>query len=998
MVSNCRGANLQGLDLSSWQGDISQATWNNIKNVHGKQFGFVRASRGATFGPLVPAGADDGDPYNRFDDEFFVNNITRGTAAGLLMGSYHFNRAEIVGNTGADEANHYMETGFEQPAGHSPQYAGNFMRPGYLLPVFDLERGNGLSQADLTTWANQFLTTVFNAKGYYPIVYTSSSYNNDEVAASVAWNNVDTGAGPHTGLKTYQWLARPEGDIVNGQPEPHDLYPNPYGIWDANYNTRTNSRDPATNPWAFWQNGTFSVSGAGSPDRTAANGNIEFVKDFLVPALWTNSGSGDWSTVANWNSNNPLRDANPGNIAMGPVSRLPNNLDWVQLRNAGGGTITLSTGAHTVRKLFTQQSLNMTGGSLTVAYLPGTGGRDNIPAEFAGTVTIANTAAYSAHTTQVDGGGGQFNINGGTVTFTEIQLASHASNSGKINIGGDATFAQTGGAGTSVIRSAGSLAQAGSISLSAGNRTLTVNNGSADVDLNVRAGITGTGRLVKSGAGTIQLSGTNTYSGGTTLVNGFLNIAADNRLGAVPGSLQSNNIILDGGTLRTGAQINSAGLASPGSGYTSFPALAIGGGGANALAASANVLAGINSIAVTAGGSGYVNQSTTPTPGSAGTFVDIVGGGGSGATARATVAGGVVTGITILNAGSGYTSVPTIHISSTGLDDPNQTGTQAIAGIGATANVSGITLQSIALNEGGFDYTTPTISLTGGGGSGATASATPSPNFTLNSNRGIQLTTNGGTLNQTAGTTFTIGGPISSTGNGALTKSGLGTLVLSGANTYAGATNVNAGLLTVSGASASLGSGDVTVLGTTLGTALVIQSGVADAIDDAATVNLLGGGFLSIADAGFANLGAGVDERVAALLLGGVPQTNGTYGATGSGAAHIMDEYFSGTGILTVGPAGVPGDFNNDGVVDAGDYVTWKKNEGTTNVLSNDDGLGTPIGAAHYNLWRSNFGNPPGSGSGSSLVGTASVPEPASVVLVVAGLLGFVSRSFRRRI
>ena len=42
-----------------------------------------------TFGPDVPAGTNDGDPYNRFDDWAFVNNITRGTDAGLLMGSYH---------------------------------------------------------------------------------------------------------------------------------------------------------------------------------------------------------------------------------------------------------------------------------------------------------------------------------------------------------------------------------------------------------------------------------------------------------------------------------------------------------------------------------------------------------------------------------------------------------------------------------------------------------------------------------------------------------------------------------------------------------------------------------------------------------------------------------------------------------------------------------------------------------------------------------------------
>jgi hypothetical protein len=77
-------------------------------------------------------------------------------------------------------------------------------------------------------------------------------------------------------------------------------------------------------------------------------------------------------------------------------------------------------------------------------------------------------------------------------------------------------------------------------------------------------------------------------------------------------------------------------------------------------------------------------------------------------------------------------------------------------------------------------------------------------------------------------------------------------------------------------------------------------------------------------------------------------------------------------------PPGLPGDFNNDGKVDAGDYVTWRKNDGTNNTLPNDNGLGSPIGAAHYNLWRANFGNPPGGGTG---LNGAAVPEPATMML-----------------
>jgi hypothetical protein len=71
--------------------------------------------------------------------------------------------------------------------------------------------------------------------------------------------------------------------------------------------------------------------------------------------------------------------------------------------------------------------------------------------------------------------------------------------------------------------------------------------------------------------------------------------------------------------------------------------------------------------------------------------------------------------------------------------------------------------------------------------------------------------------------------------------------------------------------------------------------------------------------------------------------------------------------------------------VDAGDYVTWRKNNGTNNALANDNGLGTPVGANHYTLWRANFGKPPGAGSGSGLSG-AAVPEPTTIGLVLLGL------------
>ena len=71
--------------------------------------------------------------------------------------------------------------------------------------------------------------------------------------------------------------------------------------------------------------------------------------------------------------------------------------------------------------------------------------------------------------------------------------------------------------------------------------------------------------------------------------------------------------------------------------------------------------------------------------------------------------------------------------------------------------------------------------------------------------------------------------------------------------------------------------------------------------------------------------------------------------------------------------ATLPGDFNNDGSVDAADYVFWRMNDGTQ---------------AGYNTWRSNFGRTLASGSGEavpSVVESASMPtsQPAAIAISI---------------
>ena len=93
-------------------------------------------------------------------------------------------------------------------------------------------------------------------------------------------------------------------------------------------------------------------------------------------------------------------------------------------------------------------------------------------------------------------------------------------------------------------------------------------------------------------------------------------------------------------------------------------------------------------------------------------------------------------------------------------------------------------------------------------------------------------------------------------------------------------------------------------------------------------------------------------------------------------------------GVLSVAPAGVPGDYNYNGSVDAADYILWRKN---VQPLPNNEvvTIGTTE-SGDYTEWRSRFGNPPGSGAGASAGGSASsaVPEPASGLLLLVAALG----------
>ena len=83
--------------------------------------------------------------------------------------------------------------------------------------------------------------------------------------------------------------------------------------------------------------------------------------------------------------------------------------------------------------------------------------------------------------------------------------------------------------------------------------------------------------------------------------------------------------------------------------------------------------------------------------------------------------------------------------------------------------------------------------------------------------------------------------------------------------------------------------------------------------------------------------------------------------------------------------AHLPGDFNNDGTVDAADYVVWRKNDGTQ---------------TGYDAWRANFGRTLFAGSGSALLPPPSrcrPPCPSRPASLLAAARALHSAILRRR-
>ncbi|MEZ5889625.1 MAG: autotransporter-associated beta strand repeat-containing protein [Xanthobacteraceae bacterium] len=405
------------------------------------------------------------------------------------------------------------------------------------------------------------------------------------------------------------------------------------------------------------------------------------------------------------------------------------------------------------------------------------------------------------------------------------------------------------------------------------NPTIDVLSGGSATIISPIAGSAG---LTKTGDGTLTLSGTNTYTGGTTINAGTLSVNSDAKLGNTAGGITFN-----GGTLQSTASFTSNRDVTVGAGGgafdTSSGTLTLGGliAGTGALTKS-----GAGTLRLIADSPGFTGTTTISAGtlqlgnnSTAGSIAGDIVNNGTLVIDRSNdlIYGGVISGSGVLTKNRANTL--TLTGNNTYQGQTNLTGGTLEAGAtnAFSANSAHVLSSGTTLDLNGFDQTIGSLANSGGG----------SNRIVTNSSAIAAILTTGGN-----NTSTTFAGVIQDgTGTVSLTKEGAGTFTLSGANTYSGVTLVNAGTLRAA-------------------TANDFSANSAHTVAAGAFLDLFGGSQVigSLAGAGTViNSSASATART--LTTGGDNASTTFSGVIQNGANAVTNLIKQGTGVFTLSGA-----------------------------------------------------------------------------------------------
>ncbi len=309
----------------------------------------------------------------------------------------------------------------------------------------------------------------------------------------------------------------------------------------------------------------FATSTAGGATINNSSGGFVIFNSNSTAgnASITNSGSlsfNDASSAGSANITGAMTFNDTSTAASASITT--SNLDFNDSSSAGGATITNSSGFIRFANTSTAASATITNNFALIFFESSTAGSATITNNstffFAGSSTAGNAAitnnANLSFSDSATAGSATITTGGDTLFFN----TSTGGNAQFItNVGG--TFDMSGL--TAAGMTAGSIEGQGSYLL--GAKALTV--GSNNLSTEVSGVISGSGgALIKTGAGTLTLSGINTYTGATTVDAGTLVV---NSSIAMSSSTTVNSGGTLGGTGLVGATtINTGGTFAPGSG------------------------------------------------------------------------------------------------------------------------------------------------------------------------------------------------------------------------------------------------------------------------------------------------------------------------------------------------------------------------------------------------------------------------------------------------